>query len=87
MVKWGDGASSGWSGPYNSGQQVTLSHTWYREDTFTIKAKAKDPYNTESDWGTLEVTMPRNKAISSSLSQWFLERHPLLNLLLQRIVY
>ena len=82
MVEWGDGTSSGWVGPYNSGQQVTLSHTWFREDTFTIKAKAKDPYNTESDWGTLDVTMPRNKVLHNSLflrlCEQFLNAFPIL---------
>jgi len=72
LVEWGDGTSNGWIGPYNSGQQITLSHTWYREDTFTIKAKVKDPYNDESDWGTLDVTMPRNKVLHNSM---FLRLH------------
>jgi len=67
LVEWGDGTSTGWRGAYNSGQQITFSHSWYRDDTFTIKAKAKDPYNTESDWGILEVTMPRDKVLHNSL--------------------
>jgi parallel beta-helix repeat protein len=73
-VEWGDGTTTGWIGPYNSGQQITYSHTWFYEDTFTIKVKAKDPYNAESDWGTLEVTMPRNKLLHSSLFLRLLEQ-------------
>jgi len=66
-VEWGDGTTTGWIGPYNSGQQITRSHTWIYEDTFTIKIKAKDPYNDESDWETLAVTMPRYKELHNSL--------------------
>ena len=76
IVEWGDGTSSGWIGPYNSGQQINLSHTWFREYTFIIKVKAKDPYNTESDWGTLEVSMPKNNP--------FIHKFPFLGGLLDR---
>ena len=72
----GDGTSSGWIGQYNSGQQINLSHTWFREYTFIIKVKAKDPYNTESDWGTLEVSMPKNNP--------FIHKFPFLGGLLDR---
>lgn len=60
-VNWGDGSNSGWQGPYPSGTEITLNHTWMIEGTFTIKAKAKDEYDEESDWATLEVSIPKNK--------------------------
>ena len=84
-INWGDDTTSGWIGPYSSGQQVTVAHKWHNEGKYLIEAKAKDTYGEESDWGTLEVTMPRSKATSSSLLLRFLERYPLLNRLLQRI--
>ena len=31
--------------------------------TYTIKVKAKDDQDAESDWGTLKVSMPRNRAM------------------------
>jgi len=43
-----------------------------------IKAKAEDIYGLESDWGTLEVTMPKSKTIHFNfnlLSRLF-ERFP-----------
>ena len=58
-INWGD--CPGWImqvGPYASGQEVTISHTFTNQGTFTIKAMAKDIYGAESDWGTLSVTMP-----------------------------
>jgi hypothetical protein len=58
LIDWGDGTSSGWIGPYVSGDQITKSHTWSTKGTYTVIAMAKDIYGDESDWGTLEVTMP-----------------------------
>ena len=58
LIDWGDGTSSGWIGPYVSGDQITKSHTWSAKGTYTVIAMAKDIYGDKSDWGTLEVTMP-----------------------------
>ena len=58
FIDWGDGTNSGWIGPYASGEQMTKSHIWSTNGSYTIKAKAKDTYNGESDWTTLTVTMP-----------------------------
>ena len=79
---WGDGKNSGWTEFMPSGTMVNLRHSWEKSGTFTIKVKAKDDYNMESEWGELQVTMPRDKTISSSLLLRFLERFPLLNRLL-----
>jgi parallel beta-helix repeat protein len=72
-IDWGDESFEEWIGPYESGEEVKVSHTWDEEGTYTIKAKAKDIYNAESDWGTLEVSMPRNK-LSNMFFLQFLER-------------
>jgi len=58
FVEWGDGTNTGWLGPYASGAEVTVNHTWTKKGTYVIKAKAKDMYGAESGWGTLSVTMP-----------------------------
>jgi outer membrane protein assembly factor BamB len=57
-VNWGDGTNTGWIGPFVTGEEQTVSHTWNKKGTYTIQAKAKDGYGAESDWGTLSVTMP-----------------------------
>jgi len=76
-IDWGDGTNSGWIGPYNSGQEITESHTWDARDTYTIRAKAKDIFDEESQWGTLEVTMPVNQQFYSfPLLQRLLELFP-----------
>jgi hypothetical protein len=63
-VDWGDDSNSSWLGPYLSGQMVDMSHTWYEQGNYAIKAKAKDVYGAESDWGALSVTIPINQQSS-----------------------
>ena len=76
-VGWGDGQTDEWIGPYESGEEVLLSHTWDEEGTFYIRVKARDGYDVESDWATLEVEMPVNQhSYSFPLLQRLLERFP-----------
>jgi len=77
-IEWGDGTTTdGWLGPYLSGNAVPQSHTWTKKGTYTIKAKAKDSYGNESDWGTLQVTMPLSyEPPHFRLLAWLLERFP-----------
>lgn len=50
MIDWGDGTITDWLGPYASGQDVLLTHTYTGGEDYTIKAKAKDANDFESDW-------------------------------------
>jgi hypothetical protein len=83
-VEWGDGTDE-WIGPFNSGTIATLSHSWSADDTYTIRAKSFDSYGEESDWATLDVTMPRNRAINTPFLN-FLQDHPNLFLILRYIL-
>lgn len=47
---WGDGTNSDWLGPYDSGQVITVNHTWEKWGYYEIKVKAKDEWGVESDW-------------------------------------
>lgn len=67
LVDWGDGIIEEWSGPFESGEIVTIRHTWGGEGTYSVKYKAKDVFYAESGWGTLEVIAPRNKFLVNSL--------------------
>jgi outer membrane protein assembly factor BamB len=46
---WGDGNTSGWLGPYNSGETVSTSHAWVKPGNYTIKVKIKDSGGAESN--------------------------------------
>ena len=67
FVDWGDNTTSDWLGPYVSGTQIHLTHTFTEEGNYTIKAKAKDILDMESDWGTLKVVMPTEYKFSLSV--------------------
>ena len=78
FVYWGDDNSTGWIGPYESGEVVTVNHSWEEKDTYNITAQAKDIHGFKSDWASLEVTMPKNKPyiFNFPLLSWLFERFP-----------
>jgi hypothetical protein len=56
---WGDGTTSGWLGPYDSGELTQAKHTWTKKGSYGIKVKAKDIHGAESNWSeSLPITMP-----------------------------
>lgn len=67
MWNWGDGNVTDWIGPYYPGYEVYEYHTWTQQGAYVIKVKAKDTNDYESDWGTFNVIMPRNKITMRSL--------------------
>jgi len=74
---WGDGNNIGWLGPINSGSVMNANHSWSNKGSFTIKVKAKDTSGLESDWGTLQVTMPLSyEPPHIRFLDWLLERFP-----------
>ncbi len=71
FVDWGDNTTTDWLGPYLSGTEIHVTHTWEAEGTYTVKVKAKDSMDAESDWGTLDVTMPLEFSFGSTTQQFF----------------
>ena len=68
---------------------VSVSHQWDVEGTYLIQAKLIDAYGLESDWGTLEVSMPKSKYNIETLQlflQNFFQRFPLFEKLLNQII-
>jgi len=82
-INWSDGTID-WFGPYESGEEITINVTIPLEKgTYVLfKVKAKDSFGAESDWGILEVTVPKSKNI---LLQGWLERFPILQKILDVI--
>ena len=62
-IDWGDGNNSGWLGPYDSGQTKEFNHIWIEKGSYIIMTKARDSFYNESEWSTLEVSMPKNMQI------------------------
>jgi len=85
-IDWGDDQMEKWIGPYESGEEVTVTHTWDEKGEYTIRAKAKDFFDMESLWGYLEISMPKNKLYISTPFLQFLEQYPILYQLLERFL-
>jgi PKD repeat protein len=62
IIKWGEDIEEE-TGVFPAGVIVHANHSWGKNGKYTIKAKAIDIYGAESDWGELEVTMPKNKPL------------------------
>ena len=58
FIDWGDGTVEDWFGPFPSNTCITEKHTWATDGTYTIKCKARDTNQAESDYGRLNVQMP-----------------------------
>ncbi len=50
MWDWGDGTTSSWLGPYNSGETCTITHNWTEPGMFNVRVKARDPWYKVSEW-------------------------------------
>jgi hypothetical protein len=61
---WGDGTNSDWIGPFENGEEICEKHIWNKRRDLIIKAKLKDEYGSESDWGYLEINIPKYRIIS-----------------------
>lgn len=58
LWSWGDGNTSGWLGPFASGENATARYTWMGRGFYGVKVKAKDTRGLESNWShTVNVTM------------------------------
>jgi len=86
IIDWGDNTPFEVTELVEDGIPTTLSHTWSQQGTYTIRAQARSLCGGESGWGTLVVEMPKNKMLTNTLFQWFLEQHPLLFPILRLLI-
>lgn len=77
-IDWDDGDIIEWIGVIPPSYSIILDHTWKFRGTYNIRAKARDIHGAESEWGYLEVKMPKNKIFISNypLLSWLLDRFP-----------
>ncbi len=72
MFDWGDGTYSEWIGPYSSGRDVSVSHTWSDRGDYEVRVKAKDDHGVIGDWSDpLPITMPKSFSFFGRVSQIF----------------
>lgn len=57
-INWGDGYNTEWLGPYASGSEISLMHSWNSRNMYTITLSVKDEYDATNS-ATLKVQMPK----------------------------
>jgi|GEM_PF-929970 len=88
---WGDGSTSSWLGPYNSGTTINTTHAWTVKSS-SVKVKAKDSSGAESPWSDpLPITMPKNiisplRLLCMQILEWILVRFPSAFPILQHLI-
>ena len=86
-VDWGDETNSGWTDFVASGTEEILAHTWMEEGDYIIQCKVKDLFDNESEWKTLEITMPVSQQTTSyPILERIVARFPNAFPILQRIL-
>ncbi len=82
IIEWGDGDTE-LTKYSDSGEEIMLKHNWSKKGNYTIKAKAKDINDAESDWTEFEIKIsnPRTRT-------WlrFFDMFPILQRILNYIV-
>ncbi|MBU0496856.1 MAG: agmatine deiminase family protein [Candidatus Thermoplasmatota archaeon] len=80
MWDWGDGTTSDWLGPYTSGATCSFSHTWNEQGTYSIRVKAKDIHDAESEWSEpLSIKMPVFTVTMTQILERLIQRFPILS--------
>jgi len=82
FIMWDDHTATKWAGPYKSGEEAIINHSWSYKRTFTIKAQAKDSENLWGPCSTFEIKISNSKIVSNSLLFRFLERLSILQKIL-----
>ncbi len=83
FVDWGDRSNSGWIGPYNSSDEVKLSHSWKKEDGFIVRCKVKDINDLWGPWSDFSINIkPRTRATINSYWLRFFDMFPILQKIL-----
>ena len=60
-IDWGDGKVKEWIGPYTSGSEITIDHSFSNQGTFIVKTRTRDEDYGISGWSQMEVSMPKAK--------------------------
>jgi uncharacterized repeat protein (TIGR02543 family) len=64
QFNWGDGSSSEWIGPFNSGTSTSASHSYIRKGNYAIQVRAKDTNGAISEYSDpLAIIMPKDKSL------------------------
>jgi hypothetical protein len=80
-IDWDDDSNTGWIGPFNSGEVISLNHSWNKKGEYLIKAWAKDIFGGESGQASFRIkiltndkSLQKNKGYNNQLFIQLLEK-------------
>jgi len=86
IISWGDGYMENLIGPYASGEEFTIGHSWKSEGEYTVACIAKDIYDIRSPQTSLKLSVKQPRAFNSlplfRLFESLLSQFPILEKLL-----
>lgn len=85
VIDWDDGNQEE-TAYVGTGESITVSHTWADRGRYTIKAKAVDINGKESEWGTLNIQMPKAYEVNFRW-EWFQHQFPFLARILNFVFF
>lgn len=68
-IMWGDGGIEDYIGPYASGEEVVLYHTYTESGSYNVVAKVKDEAGETSSQNQFKIIILKNRAITGPLLQ------------------
>jgi hypothetical protein len=77
-IQWEDESGVICIGPFPSSIEQYATHIWTEEGEYTVKVKARDTKGAESEWATLEITMPKPILINTLISKLYV-KYPILD--------
>jgi hypothetical protein len=88
MVDWDDGEKTEWLGPYNSGEQFSIIHSWNKKGEYWIKAWAKDTLEGESGQASFKINILTDKSVQrysgfTQILEIIINRFPIVGYLLR----
>jgi len=75
-IEWGDGSNITDYGPYNSGEFISLSHTWTKMGFYTITAWTGDEHGFIGESSEFKLFILKDKAIPTNFLNLFFKRYP-----------
>ena len=63
-------------GPFASGEEISVNHSFSKKGTYTISVRAKDIYDLNSNWANLVVEISKSRTSENILIKILFERFP-----------
>jgi len=70
-IDWGDNFNTGWIGPYASGEQIIVNHTWVKMGRYTVSVQAKDIHGNIGEMSTFVFRSSFEKTNGYALYPFF----------------